>query len=146
MHKILTKQFKVLFFLLIISANTKIMSADLIVKVMSDSIDGNIGCSLFNSESGFPKDSKRAIQQYKYNSPVGTEFIFTNLESGNYAVSVMNDKNNNKTLDTNLFGIPVEEWGVSNNIRPTLREPTFEEALFSVEKNQNLELVIKISK
>ena len=40
--------------------------------------------------------------------------------------------NHNLTLDSNWVGKPTEPWGVSVNLRPAFRAPTFEEAAFDV--------------
>jgi uncharacterized protein (DUF2141 family) len=126
--------------------NITARAAELTIKVEGDSTDGNIGCALFSNPKGFPMDAPGAIQKFSPNTPTGTEFIFSNLKSGKYAVSVMNDQNGNKILDKNLLGIPKEEWGVSNNIRPTLRAPKFEEAVFEIDEKSDLSLKIRIQK
>jgi uncharacterized protein (DUF2141 family) len=54
------------------------------------------------------------------------------LEEGEYAVAVFQDENNNQKLDTNMFGVPQEPYGFSNNARPKLRAPTFDEAKISL--------------
>jgi uncharacterized protein (DUF2141 family) len=51
---------------------------------------------------------------------------------GSYAVSIGHDLNGNKRVDTNFIGLPTEQWGVSNNARPSLRAPRFDEAVFKV--------------
>lgn len=121
-------------------------AAEITVKVESDLADGNIGCALFSNPKGFPMDASGAILKFSQNTPTGTEFIFSNLKSGKYAVSVMNDQNGNKVIDKNFLGIPKEEWGVSNNVRPTLRAPKFEEAAFEIEEKSDLTLKIRIEK
>jgi uncharacterized protein (DUF2141 family) len=126
--------------------NITARAAELTIKVEGDSTDGNIGCALFSNPKGFPMDAAGAIQKFSPNTPTGSEFIFSNLKSGKYAVSVMNDQNGNKILDKNLLGIPKEEWGVSNNIRPTLRAPKFEEAVFEIDEKSDLTLKIRIQK
>jgi len=126
--------------------NTKTHAADLTVIIQSSLSDGNIGCALYTNSNGFPIDTTGAIQKFSQNTPTGTKFIFSNLKSGKYAVSVMNDQNDNNILDKNLLGIPKEEWGVSNNIRPTLRAPNFEEAAFEVDEKSDLTLKIRIQK
>ena len=133
-------------FLSFISLITFSNAAQLVVKVESESEDGNIGCSVFSDSKGFPMDSSEAIQKFKSNSAKGTEFIFSNLKSGKYAVSVMNDKNGNKILDRNFICVPKEEWGVSNNIRPSMRPPKFEEAAFEFDDKVDLTINIKIQK
>jgi uncharacterized protein (DUF2141 family) len=141
-----TRKSQKLFFYLLVTSFSQLNAAELIVKVESASTDGNIGCSLFSNPKGFPMDSIQATQKFSQNTPTGVEFVFSNLKSGKYAVSVMNDKNGNKTLDKNLLGIPKEEWGVSNNIRPTLRAPSFEEAAIEINEKNDLTLIIRIQK
>ena len=126
--------------------STSLYAAELTVKIESDSADGNIGCALFSNPKGFPMDAAGAIQKFSQNIPTGTEFVFSNLKSGKYAVSVMNDQNGNKILDKNLLGIPKEAWGVSNNVRPTLRAPKFEEATFEIDEKNDLTIKIRIEK
>ena len=140
------KKSLMIFFYNLVTSITQLNAAELIVKVESASTDGNIGCSLFSNPAGFPMDSTEAIQKFSQNTPKGTEFVFSNLKSGKYAVSVMNDKNGNKVLDKNLLGIPKEEWGVSNNVRPTLRAQSFEEAAFEIDEKKDLTLTIWIQK
>lgn len=47
-----------------------------------------------------------------------------------YAISVYYDKNNDKKLNTNWFGIPVERVGFSNNASSRFGPPSFEAASF----------------
>jgi uncharacterized protein (DUF2141 family) len=102
---------------------------------------GEIGCSIFASESGFPMDAKAAISsQWVEAKAEGVTFIFENLEPGSYAVSVSHDLNGNRKTDTNFLGIPKEDWGVSNNARPALRAPRFEEASFKVTESITIEI------
>jgi uncharacterized protein (DUF2141 family) len=140
------KKIPIIFIALLSLVNISVKAAELTVKIESDLADGNIGCALFSNPKGFPMDAAGAVQKFSQNTPTGTEFIFSNLKSGKYAVSVMNDQNGNKILDKNLLGIPKEEWGVSNNIRPTLRAPKFEEAVFEIDEKSDLTLKIRIQK
>ena len=50
---------------------------------------------------------------------------------GQYAIVVYHDANSNGIHDKNMFGVPTETWGVSNNARPLLREPKFRECAFT---------------
>ena len=53
------------------------------------------------------------------------------LAPGRYAVRVMHDENGNGQHDRNVFGMPTEGYGFSNNPR-VMRAATFEEAAFEV--------------
>lgn len=93
---------------------------------------GQVGCSLFAGSSGFPLDSAQARGMWQPADSKGVTCRFSNVAEGTYAVSVGHDANGNKKIDTNFLGMPTEQWGVSNNVRPKLRGPRFEEAAFKV--------------
>jgi uncharacterized protein (DUF2141 family) len=56
------------------------------------------------------------------------DFEFTNIPYGEYAIASFLDKNENQSLDIGLFG-PTEPWGFSNNPRPALRGPNWDEVV-----------------
>jgi len=61
---------------------------------------------------------------------------FVGLAPGDYAVGAFQDRNLNFRLDKTWIGIPKEPWGVSNNARPRLRAPSYEEARFRISAPQ----------
>jgi uncharacterized protein (DUF2141 family) len=104
---------------------------------------GQIGCALFAEATGFPMDNARAQQLWVPAQADGATCRFSGLNPGRYAVSIGHDRNGNRRVDTNFLGMPTEQWGVSNNARPTLRAPRFDEAAFSVPAD-TAELVLRI--
>lgn len=59
---------------------------------------------------------KKAIQGKTVELTADTiTVVFENLEPGDYAVSVIHDRNNNGKLDTNTLGIPKEGFAFGNN-------------------------------
>jgi uncharacterized protein (DUF2141 family) len=104
---------------------------------------GQVGCSLFDGPGGFPMDSTRARVLWLPADAKGVVCRYTDVPEGRYAVSVAHDLNGNRRVDTNLIGLPTEAWGVSNNVRPSLRAPRFDEAAFRVAADTK-ELVIEI--
>lgn len=54
------------------------------------------------------------------------------LTPGEWAVALTQDTNNNDKLDKNFLGIPTEPYAFSNNVRPRLAAPKFEECKFMV--------------
>ena len=111
-----------------------------------ESSEGEIGCALFNDDETFPMDTSNAKQQWLKAELDGIQCEFNGVQAGSYAISVSHDLNRNNKVDTNFLGIPNEAWGVSNNIRPSLRAPTFEEAKFKLPDNDHLIINIKIDK
>ncbi len=108
--------------------------------------EGQVGCALHPSAEGFPMDAARATQLWLPASPAGVECRFTNLAPGRYAVAVSHDLNGNRRTDTNFLGIPTEDWGVSNNVRPTLRAPRFEEAAVQVAEGAPTTIEIRLGR
>ncbi|MBB1390840.1 DUF2141 domain-containing protein [Shewanella sp. SG44-6] len=63
--------------------------------------------------------------------------IFTNIPVGQYAIRFFQDENNNGTLDTNLFGMPSEGYGFSNNAKPNYGPVGYQDAAFTVTEQQD---------
>lgn len=101
-----------------------------ISRIKSD--EGQIGCALFRSADGFPMRSERAEMQWQPARKGSVTCTFEGLSPGQYAVSASHDLNGNRKTDTNFIGMPREDWGVSNNARPSMRAPRFGEASFAV--------------
>ena len=68
--------------------------------------------------------------------------VFEGIEPGNYAVSVTHDANSNGKLDTGAFGIPVEDYGFSNNARGMFGPASFEDSMFTVTEDQTIQINI----
>lgn len=81
--------------------------------------------------------SVKNIQIYDQKSIVKIDSI----KSGKYVVRFWHDNNNNGKLDMNFLGIPIEEFGNSNNIRPKFGPPKFEDMIFKIEKNLDLKII-----
>ncbi len=93
---------------------------------------GIIGCALFNKEAGFTKSSSAIAVSGEKASPAGNSCVFKGLADGTYAVAVLHDTNGNQKMDFSALGLPTEDWGMSNNVRPSFRAPTFKEASVKV--------------
>lgn len=106
---------------------------------------GEIGCALFPAGTAFPMDASGARQIWLKADTAGVICRFDGVAEGSWAVSVSHDLNGNRRVDTNVFGIPIEAWGVSNNVRPSLRAPGFDEAAFKVATSA-VELDIRVAK
>ena len=94
--------------------------------------NGQIGCGLWASEKGFPKDRSLAVQTTW--CPIANKeswCSFDPLPAGTYGVACFHDENNNGTLDTGLFGIPTEGVVVSNHAKGFMGPPSFKDAKFS---------------
>lgn len=123
---------------------SRTIAAELVVRItgLSEPL-GQVGCSLFAGPAGFPMDNSGARQLWQAADAKGVTCRFSDVPEGTYAVAIGHDLNGNKRVDTNFIGLPTEQWGVSNNARPSLRAPRFDEAQFKVAADAK-EVVIEI--
>ena len=93
--------------------------------------DGQVGCALYNSAKGYPKDASAALERLfcpiEKNAAVCT---FHPVPAGTYAVACFHDANKNGKLDTGIFGIPLEGVCASNGATGTFGPPSFRDAKF----------------
>jgi uncharacterized protein (DUF2141 family) len=107
---------------------------------------GPVLCDLFNSADKFPDASPiigGSVRLAAATLPLDCRF--EQLPAGEYAMSVIQDENDNGTLDSNLFGAPTEGYGASNNILPATSAPTWTDSKFALSEKQVLELNVRLS-
>ena len=98
-----------------------------------ENTDGAAGIAVWDAARGFPEEIEHAIATTYATIQDGVALArFDQLEPGPYAITVFHDKNDNRRFDKNWLGMPKEAWGVSNNVRPWLRAPRFDEASLGV--------------
>jgi len=106
-----------------------------------NSNDGKVFISLYKNEDNFLETGfKGDVVQINNKS---CEYIFENIQPGTYAISFFHDENDNGKMDTNVIGIPKEDYGCSNNARGTLGPPKWEDAKFEV-KSETVNQIITL--
>lgn len=105
---------------------------------------GTVRIAIFNSANGFPDDSKKAYKTlYVKSGADNITTVINGLPTGKYAIIVFHDENDNKKLDTNMFGMPKEGTGTSNAKDKSAGKPSFEKAVFDVNaKTQNISITL----
>lgn len=91
-----------------------------------------VGCALLAGPAGFPMDNAGARRAWQAADAKGVTCPLSDVPEGRSAVSIGHDLNGNKRVDTHFVGLSTEQWGVSNNARPSLRAPRFDEAVLKV--------------
>jgi uncharacterized protein (DUF2141 family) len=77
-------------------------------------------------------------------SPSGeAEMVFNNIPTGKYVVWLYQDTDNSGDLTINVFGIPTEPFGFSNNPRIKIGPPAFSEASFDVKNDVTLTINLR---
>ena len=112
------------------------LASDIEFKITGiNSDNGKIYIQLFKGEENYKKgnaESSSIIKAVKG----GTKIIFPNVSPGEYAVRFFHDENNNGELETNLFGLPVEGYGFSNNAQPDFGPVSYNEMKFLVSADE----------
>jgi len=102
---------------------------------------GDVFVALYNSEKDFLKKSFKG-KIVKVSAKKATA-VFKNIENGIYEVSVFHDENNNKKLDTKIFGIPKEPIGMSNGATGFMGPPKYKDSKFSVTKDITIPIKVE---
>jgi uncharacterized protein (DUF2141 family) len=106
-------------------------AADLTIQVDDlKEAGGNILVALYDSAGGFMKTAvgTASIAAEKTANTV----VMKDLPAGEYAFAVFHDVNANARLDKNMFGMPTEPYGFSNNALGNMGPPSFEQARFTL--------------
>jgi len=122
------KKVLLIFILFVLGQN---LNAQLTIEITNiKEIKGRIELGLYN----IPETYLSLTDQYKLiYHPVKnlTEtIIIDTLPKGWYAISIMQDTNENGEMDKNFFRYPLEPYGFSNNYHPRISKPDFEDAEF----------------
>lgn len=90
-------------------------------------VQGELQVSLFNTAGSFLVEGKEfRIYRFKVDE-VADKFVINDLPKGDYSMVIYHDKNNNGEMDRSFLGIPKEGYAFSNNFKPKLTGPKFED-------------------
>jgi uncharacterized protein (DUF2141 family) len=96
------------------------------------SANGNVFVGLYSSPNKFLHGNECDAFKKVRASAGPITVAFDNLPPGTYAVGAYHDENGNGHLDTNLLGLPIEGYALSNGVRAILAAPRFTDAAFTV--------------
>ena len=102
--------------------------------------DGVLQFGLYNDADKFPIVGETLKMVRVKTSGNSQKYTFSGLMKGAYAVAIYQDENNNDNCDKNFFGIPVEPYAFSNDIRPKLSVPSFEDCSFQLNQSKTVSI------
>jgi uncharacterized protein (DUF2141 family) len=87
--------------------------------------------AIYQSQKNFPYIEGK-IREYRF-MPKGKVLRakITDLDYGVYAISFYQDTNLSGKFDKNIFGLPKEAYAFSNNFKPKLKVPSFDDCKFT---------------
>ncbi len=106
---------------------------------------GNVHIAIFNKAKNFPY--QEGILHKGKTAITGdmASLKFNGLTPGPYGAAIYHDENSNHRFDQGFLGIPLEDYGFSNNVSIFLSPPSFEEAVFQL-KEPKTTVVINLNK
>lgn len=130
-------------FLLMISSSVETSKASLSVTLTNvNKTGGTMRVALYKPGAKFgetpPDFFKNVIV-----SKAGNQTVAFDVPPGRYAIAVYHDVNDNDKLDKNMVGYPKEPFGFSNNYRPRVSAPSFEDCAFDL-KSTGTAISIKL--
>lgn len=105
---------------------------------------GPVICDLFNAADGFPGPSPIIGGSLRVEASAEPVCVWQRLPAGDYAVSVIQDENANGSLDTNVLGVPLEGYGVSNNVVPSTTAPRWSDARLTIDGTQSITITVQL--
>lgn len=125
--------------------NTEAARQEVVVTVVDlRSAQGTVHACLTPEGGAFPdcaKDDRSQRRTVRANSRV--TIVFTDVEPGKYAISLLHDENGNGKADKSLF-VPKEGFGFSRDAKLRLGPPRFSAAAFRVESDAPVHQTIRM--
>src|SRR5690554_3755731 len=103
---------------------------------------GTIQIALYNKDGSIPDENyKNYFKMGKVSITNGkSQYTFSNLPKGNYAVNILHDENSNGKIDKGLI-LPKEGIGFSNYSSVGLtNRPNFKKASFKLDDNKTIKI------
>lgn len=120
------------------SVQAQICTLTVKINGISD-INGNIRIGLYNNAEKFP-DVGGEYKVYKFNVTATAMTYSISLPQGTYALALFHDENSDGECNTNWLGIPTEGYGFSNNVKPVISAPSFDDVKITVNKNMTISI------
>ena len=93
------------------------------------SSEGQVRVAVYTGDNWLGDEPTARVWTAAAGAPVTATFT---LPAGRYAVAVLHDENDNGKMDYRLLRLPKEPYGFSNDAKPKLGPPKFEDAAFAL--------------
>jgi len=116
---------------------------DLKVTQIDEKKGGNIKIGIYDSK-GFSLFAKVFAGIDIEVKGTSATYIFKNIPVGKYAIAIFQDSNVDGKLNKNIFGVPKEPYGFSNNKYGKFGPPKFKDVSFDVIEDTSISLTINL--
>jgi uncharacterized protein (DUF2141 family) len=89
----------------------------------------------------YPDDNSKPIASADVPAVAGETVITLHAPPGTYAIQTFQDVNSNDKMDTTWVGLPLEPFGFSQDAKPFLSKPSFDEVKFILAAGDNNQVI-----
>jgi uncharacterized protein (DUF2141 family) len=93
---------------------------------------GTIEYGVYDRADAFPGDEGSIAGGEVPADRAGARIVVSGLKPGRYAIAVFHDENGNGAFDQGFLGIPLEDYGFSNDAPAFFGPPSFDDAAVTV--------------
>lgn len=130
----------------LLSAPTVAAAAELTLTIENIRNDrGKVRVAIYADSDSFLQKG-REIAARQSDAATGTMVLhFQALVADTFAVALHHDEDDDGQVDTNLFGIPTEGVGFSNNVTGIFGPPVFSDAMVTITRGDDNALTIRLN-
>jgi uncharacterized protein (DUF2141 family) len=124
------------------SAQAAAAGANLTIHVTNVLAAGGVIRLGLYSEALYPDDDAKPIASADVPALAGeTVITLHGIAPGIYAIETFQDVNANNRMDTSWLGLPQEPFGFSQDAKPFLSKPAFDDVKFTVVPGENIQVI-----
>ena len=135
----------IMILLILLTSTAYAQTGTVVVKVTQIDVNegGKIKIGIYDSKE-FPFFGKEIAGIDIEVKETSATYSFKNIPAGKYAIAVFQDSNVDGKLTKNMFGVPKEPYGFSNNKYGKFGPPDFEDVSFDVKEETSISLTINL--
>ena len=134
MKKILTL---ILFTMLMGFAYSQTANLTIIIKGIQNPV-GTMNFAVYDNAEHYDKSKNYYAGESIQVESLDFVYVFQDMPYGTYAISLFQDEDENKELNTNWIGMPKELFGFSNDAKAKMGPPDFEDASFEIKGDKEI--------
>lgn len=101
---------------------------------------GQVIVSIFNKAENFPEEGMEFKTVTIPVDHLDLKVQNIHLPKGEYAIALLHDENSDGECNFNWIGIPTEGYGFSQNVKPIISVPSFDQTKFTMDDKQSMEI------
>lgn len=103
---------------------------------------GHVMIAVYDNADAWESSAEPVAKERDSVTGATVRIHFSDLAPGRYAIKLFHDENGNGKLDSNMLGIPVENYGFSNG-GGRLGPPSFDDAAFELRDDTTITISLQ---